>query len=63
MDQSRIKTIIIVMMENRSFDNLLGYLSLPETGRVDVEGLGKVNEWKAKFASSYNGGPISALSH
>ncbi len=34
-----VDTIIIVMMENRSFDHLLGYLSLPEYGRNDVDGL------------------------
>src|ERR1700736_381490 len=35
-----IDTIVIVMMENRSFDHLLGYLSLPEYGgRSDVDGL------------------------
>jgi phospholipase C len=34
-----IDTIVIVMMENRSFDHLLGYLSLPEFGRSDVDGL------------------------
>ena len=33
-------TIIVVMMENRSFDHLLGYLSLPEYGgRAEVDGL------------------------
>jgi phospholipase C len=31
-DLSRIDTIVIVMMENRSFDHLLGYLGLPESG-------------------------------
>ncbi len=30
VDLSRIRTIVIAMMENRSFDHLLGYLSLPE---------------------------------
>lgn len=35
----QIDTIIVVMMENRSFDHLLGYLSLPEYGRTDVDGL------------------------
>jgi phospholipase C len=34
-----IDTIIIVIMENRSFDHMLGYLSLPDYGRPDVEGL------------------------
>ena len=36
-----IDTIIIVLMENRSFDQMLGYLSLPEDGRSDIEGLRK----------------------
>src|ERR1700676_4975932 len=36
---NQIETIIVVMMENRSFDHLLGYLSLPEYGRTDIDGL------------------------
>src|SRR5882724_3731889 len=36
---NQFDTIIVVMMENRSFDHLLGYLSLPEYGRVEVDGL------------------------
>ena len=36
----QIKTIVIVMMENRSFDHVLGHLRMPEYGnRKDVEGL------------------------
>lgn len=38
-DLNKIETIVIVMMENRSFDHMLGYLSLPDYGRTDVEGL------------------------
>ncbi len=38
-DLNKIETIVIVMMENRSFDQMLGYLSLPEYDRKDVEGL------------------------
>jgi phospholipase C len=34
-----IETIIIVMMENRSFDHMLGYLSLPGYSRDEVDGL------------------------
>src|SRR6185295_15646500 len=38
--RSRIDTIVILMMENRSFDHLLGYLRLPGFGgRDDVDGL------------------------
>ncbi len=33
-----IETIIILMFENRSFDHLMGYLSLPPYNR-SVEGL------------------------
>ena len=36
----QIQTIVIVMMENRSFDNVLGHLSMARFGnRKDVEGL------------------------
>jgi phospholipase C len=36
----QINTIVIVMMENRSFDHVLGYLRMPEYGnRKDIEGL------------------------
>lgn len=38
-DLTRLDTIIVVMMENRSFDHLLGYLSLPGYNRPNVEGL------------------------
>ncbi len=38
-DLNNVDTIVIVMMENRSFDHMLGYLSLPGYGRSDVEGL------------------------
>jgi phospholipase C len=35
-----IDTIVVVMMENRSFDHVLGYLSHESfTGRSDVDGL------------------------
>src|SRR5580692_2718335 len=38
--RSRIDTIVIVLMENRSFDHMLGYLKLPNFGnRADVDGL------------------------
>jgi phospholipase C len=41
-DLSKIDHIVVVMMENRSFDHMLGYLSR-EGGRRDVEGL----KWEA----------------
>src|SRR3569832_2513308 len=44
-DQLRqnIRTIIVVMMENRSFDHVLGHMRLPGYGnRQDVEGITQV---------------------
>lgn len=35
---NKIKHIVVLMMENRSFDHMLGYLSL-EGGRSDIDGL------------------------
>ena len=39
----QIRHVVVMMLENRSFDHLLGYLSLPPAlggrGRADVEGL------------------------
>lgn len=56
MDLSLIKTIAVVMMENRSFDNLLGYLSLhPDWKGKNVEGLEDTPAWRDKVASVYNG--------
>lgn len=55
MDPRLIKRIVVVMMENRSFYNLLGYLSLPPFSRTDVEGLGRVANWQERYASSYQG--------
>jgi phospholipase C len=34
----RIEHIVVLMLENRSFDHMLGYLRL-EAGREDIEGL------------------------
>ena len=35
---ARIDHIVVLMMENRSFDHMLGYLSL-EGGRTEIDGL------------------------
>lgn len=47
-DLSRVQQIIIVMMENRSFDHLIGYLSLPEFGHPnshDIVGIAQAREF------------------
>ena len=45
---ANIQHIVVLMMENRSFDQMLGYLSLPTVlhgrGRADVDGL-RGDEW------------------
>ena len=33
-----IDTIVVVIMESRSFDHMLGYLNLPGPGRIPLEG-------------------------
>jgi phospholipase C len=45
--RERIDHIVVVMMENRSFDHMLGYLTLE--GRLDVDGL------QTTFANVYDG--------
>jgi len=54
-DLSSIKTIVIVMMENRSFDHMLGYLSLPDANRTDVDGQSLDPVWLAKY-TNFDGG-------
>ena len=46
---SKVDHIVVLMMENRSFDHMLGYLSL-EGGRRDVDGLrtGLANEHQGR---------------
>jgi len=50
-----IETIIIVIMENRSFDHVLGYLSLPGAGQMSVEGLQSDGDWLDAHANIHNG--------
>jgi phospholipase C len=45
---SKIDHIVVLVMENRSFDHMLGYLSL-EGGRTDVDGL------KSDMSNAYSG--------
>ena len=44
----RIERVVVLMFENRSFDHMLGYLSL-ESGRNDIDGL------QPEFANAYQG--------
>ena len=45
---AKVEHIVVLMMENRSFDHMLGYLSL-EGGRPDVDGL------RPEFANTHDG--------
>lgn len=52
----QIDTIVILMMENRSFDHMLGYLSLEAFGgRKDVDGLRDDPAWLQRFANDWQG--------
>ena len=44
----KVEHIVVLMLENRSFDHMLGYLSL-EGARSDIDGL------RAEFANEHNG--------
>jgi phospholipase C len=50
-----IKTVVIVLMENRSFDHMLGYLSLPPYNRSDITGQSLAPAWRQQFANPDGG--------
>jgi phospholipase C len=52
---SAIKTIVIVMLENRSFDHMLGYRSLARFSGLKLEGLKDDAAWNTQVANPYNG--------
>ena len=47
---AEIETIFIVMLENRSFDHMLGYLSLPPYNR-DIEGIKQA--WSSNYTNVF----------
>jgi len=47
----KIKTVVIVILENRSFDHMLGYLALPPFSRPAVDGLSTDPAWLARFTN------------
>ena len=47
-----IDTIIAVLMENRSFDHMVGYLGLPGPRRLPVEGVSADADWLKRHANS-----------
>jgi phospholipase C len=62
-DLSQIETIVIVLMENRSFDHMLGHLSLPDHGnRSDVDGAQYDPAWIEEFTNDCSGAAASGRS-
>jgi phospholipase C len=60
-----IDTIVFVMLENRSFDHMLGYLSLDETmARLPVDGLRSDTQWLWPYGNKSRGAeyPIRKIS-
>ena len=53
-DLSSVKHLVVVMMENRSFDHILGYRSLPPFNR-QLDGLSASADWLARFANQDGG--------
>jgi phospholipase C len=47
-----IETIVVVIMENRSFDHMLGYLNLPGPSRIPVDGIQSDPAWLLQRANS-----------
>ena len=58
-DLSLIKTIVVVMMENRSFDHILGYLSLPPFSWPNVDGIQNNPHWITKASSRFDDASFS----
>jgi phospholipase C len=53
-----IEHIVFVMLENRSFDHMLGYLSLDETlSGLPVDGLRSDQSWRDSYTNMVNGSP------
>jgi len=57
---SDIERIVVVLMENRSFDHQLGYLSL-DPAILRVDGLRSDRLWKAAQANPYQGQPCGSF--
>ncbi len=56
MTLDKIDHIVFLMLENRSFDHMLGYLSLDETPkRLPVDGLSSSKAWRDSFANLGDG--------
>jgi len=62
-DLSRVQTVVITMLENRSFDHILGHLGLPDSGHplaARIEGIQHAQTYYAH--DTYQPQPISSPS-
>src|SRR5207244_3971545 len=50
-----IDTIVVLMLENRSFDHMLGYLGLPPYNWTNIEGLKADPAWLERYANLFGG--------
>jgi phospholipase C len=50
---AKIRHIVVLMQENRSFDNMLGFLAMPPFGREEVDGV------KETMANSFQGATVT----
>src|SRR5437868_8499112 len=57
MSLADVKTVIILLLENRSFDHMLGYLHLPPSNRAEVDGQRTEPSWLARFTNLDHGQP------
>lgn len=51
----RVETLVLLMLENRSFDHMLGYLGLSGPGRLPVDGLSADPAWLQQHANMWRG--------
>jgi phospholipase C len=55
-DLAQIKTVVILLMENRSFDHMLGYLRLSAYGgNINVDGVRDDQTWLNAVANTWDG--------
>ncbi len=61
MPLADIDTIIVLIMENRSFDHMLGYLAQPkDPAQSQVDGINTEAEWLQAHANLLNGTPYQS---
>jgi phospholipase C len=62
-DLSRINTVAIIMMSGRSFDHILGYMGLPDSGHPQAGQIEGIQHAQAYYShDTYQPGPITSPS-